>query len=328
MKTVLQQLFEYSELSFPEARQVLLDIADGRYNHAQISAFLSAYLMRPVTVQELQGFRAALLELCRPVDFGGAETIDLCGTGGDGKDTFNISTLTAFVVAGAGYKVTKHGNYGVSSVCGSSNVMEYLGYTFTNEPDLLRRQLDTAHLTFLHAPLFHPAMKAVAPVRRELGMKTFFNMLGPLVNPARPKFQLVGVYSLELARLYKYILEQGEQEFSIVHSLDGYDEISLTGPFRIISRTEDRLYQPGEIGFRKLDPADLYGGATVEAAAQIFTRVLQGEGTPEQHEVVLGNATLAIRTITGHALAEARAQAEASLLGGKAYQTLKKLIDN
>jgi anthranilate phosphoribosyltransferase len=326
MKQVLQKLFDYSELSFPQARQVLLDIAEGAYNHSQIAAFLSAYLMRPVTVQELQGFRAALLELCRPVDLGEYETIDLCGTGGDGKDTFNISTLTAFVVAGAGFKVAKHGNYGVSSVCGSSNVMEHLGYTFTNDNYTLRRQLELANLTFLHAPLFHPAMKAVAPVRRELGMKTFFNMLGPLVNPARPKYQLVGVYSLELARLYKYILEQGEQEFSIVHSLDGYDEISLTGGFRLISRKEDRLYQPAEIGFRRLQREDIYGGDSVEAAAEIFTRVLQGNGSPEQHEVVLANATLAIRTITGNPIGESRELAERSLLDGKAYQTLEKLV--
>lgn len=333
MKTVLKQLFEYQELSFPEARQVLLDIADGAYNHAQIAAFLSAYLMRPITVAELQGFRAALLDLCRPIDLSDFKAIDLCGTGGDGKNTFNISTLTAFVVAGAGHKVAKHGNYGVSSVCGSSNVMEYLGYRFTADADLLYRQLDQANLTFLHAPLFHPAMKAVAPIRRELGMKTFFNMLGPLVNPSRPHYQLVGVYSLELARLYKYILEQGEQEFAIVHSLDeahggGYDEVSLTGPFRMISRREDRLYQPETLGLRRLKPEELFGGDTVEAAADIFVKVLKNEGTPAQTHVVTANAGLALQTVTGQPFATCLEQAKESLQSGKAFSTLQQLIES
>jgi anthranilate phosphoribosyltransferase len=333
MKTVLKQLFEYQELSFPEARQVLLDIADGAYNHAEISAFLSAYLMRPITVQELQGFRAALLDLCLPVDLSDFEAIDLCGTGGDGKNTFNISTLTAFVVAGAGHKVAKHGNYGVSSVCGSSNVMEYLGYSFSSDSDVLYRQLDQSNLTFLHAPLFHPAMKAVAPIRRELGMKTFFNMLGPLVNPARPHYQLVGVYSLELARLYKYILEQGKQEFAIVHSLDetgqgGYDEVSLTGPFRMISRTEDRLYTPEKLGLKRLKPEDLFGGDTIEAAADIFVKVLKNEGTAAQMHVVTANAGLALQTVTQQPFENCLEMAEESLKSGKAFATLQQLIES
>lgn len=328
MKTILKQLFEYQKLSFPEARKVLLDIAAGQYNHAQISAFLSAYMMRPISVEELQGFRAALLELCRPVDLSDFETIDLCGTGGDGKNTFNVSTLTAFVLAGAGYKVAKHGNYGVSSVCGSSNVMEYLGYTFSNEQDCLYRQLSENNLTFLHAPLFHPAMKAVAPVRRELGMKTFFNMLGPLVNPARPQFQLVGVFSLELARLYKYILQQGKQQYTIVHSLDGYDEVSLTGAFRSITRAKDQLLRPQDLGLEKLRPEELYGGETVKAAAEIFVKILEGKGTSAQESVVAANAALAMQMLDGTDLATGVSRAKETLHNGKARQILTQLIEN
>ncbi|HHG83968.1 MAG TPA: anthranilate phosphoribosyltransferase [Bacteroidetes bacterium] len=328
MKKILTQLFEYQKLSFSEARQVLFDIAAGQYNHAQISAFLSAYMMRPITVAELQGFRAALLELCRPVDLSDFETIDLCGTGGDGKNTFNVSTLTAFVLAGAGYKVAKHGNYGVSSVCGSSNVMEYLGYTFSNKQDRLYQQLDKNNLTFLHAPLFHPAMKAVAPVRRELGMKTFFNMLGPLVNPARPQNQLVGVFNLELARLYKYILQEGKQAYTIVHSLDGYDEISLTSAFRSITRETDRLIEPRELGLAKLAPKDLFGGDTIEAAAQIFIQILDGKGTLAQQNVVAANAALAMQMLDGTTLEDGVARAKETLASGKARQTLTQLIAN
>ncbi len=327
MKTLLNQLFEYQELSSDQAREVLHEIAGGKYNPAQIASFLTVYRMRPVTVEELRGFRKALLDLCLPVDLGAGETIDLCGTGGDGKNTFNISTLTSFVVAGAGYKVTKHGNYGVSSVCGSSNVMESLGYRFSNDGDQLRRELDQAGITFLHAPLFHPAMKAVGPVRRELGIKTFFNMLGPLVNPARPGAQMTGVFNLELARLYKYILQKEGRRYSIVHALDGYDEVSLTGPFRLITPERDEVLEPTQVGFKQLQAEQLYGGETVPEAAAIFTTVLSGKGSAAQNEVVLANATLAISTIDPALdLDAAREKAQTSLLGGQAKQTFSTLI--
>jgi len=328
MKNILNALFEFQELSHAEAREILHDIASGKFNETQIAAFLAAYRMRPVTVDELRGFRQALVELCRPVDLRGRETIDLCGTGGDGKDTFNVSTLTSFVVAGAGYGVSKHGNYGVSSTCGSSNVMEHLGYRFTNDPEALNRQLDAANICFLHAPLFHPAMKAVAPVRRALGLKTFFNMLGPLVNPARPANQLVGVFNLELARLYKYIFQQEGTRYSIVHSLDGYDEVSLTGPFRRITPEGDALVHPAEIGFATVAPEDLFGGATVPEAADIFLRVISGAGTPVQTSVVLANATLAIHTMRPElSFDAAREQAEKSLYDGKAQQSFETLLE-
>lgn len=324
MKQILTQLFAHQPLGYVDARQVLLDIADGRYNSTQIAAFLTVYRMRAITVPELQGFRAALLDLCLPVDLP-EDAIDLCGTGGDGKNTFNVSTLAALVVAGAGYQVIKHGNYGVSSVCGSSNVMAALGYEFSNDSAVLRQQLDTANICFLHAPLFHPAMKEVAPVRKALGMKTFFNMLGPLVNPAQPRFQLVGVFDLELARRYKYILQQSERKYAIVHTLTGYDEVSLTAPFRCITNAADRVLTPEELGFERLQETDLHGGATIPEAAKIFEDILQNRGTPAQNAAVIANAALAIQTITGEAYAEARAQATDSLNSGKAHNTLQIL---
>lgn len=328
MKAILNKLFEFQELSHEEAREVLHQFAGGNVNPAQMAAFLTAYRMRPVTVAELRGFRQALLELCLAVDLEGRETIDLCGTGGDGKDTFNISTLTSFVVAGAGYPVTKHGNYGVSSACGSSNVMEHLGYRFTNDAETLLRQLDRAGICFLHAPLFHPAMKAVAPVRRQLGIKTFFNMLGPLVNPARPKAQLTGVFNLELARLYKYILQQEGLSYAIVHSLDGYDEISLTGPYRCITPTRDEVVAPEERGFSRLDPISLHGGTTVPEAAAIFMEVLNGKGSPAQESAVLANAGLAIQTAAPTTkLADATEEARTSLHSGKALKAFQLLIE-
>ncbi len=328
MKKLLNTLFEYQELSSDEARQVLHEIAGGKYNHSQIAAFLTIYRMRPVTVEELRGFRKALLDLCLRIDLSEYQAIDLCGTGGDGKNTFNISTLTSFVVAGAGYQVAKHGNYGVSSVCGSSNVMEYLGYQFSNDQDQIKRELDVSGISFLHAPLFHPAMKAVGPVRRELGIKTFFNMLGPLVNPSRPAFQLTGVFNLELARLYKYILQKEGNRYTIVHALDGYDEVSLTGPFRIITPERDEVLEPKGIGFRQLRAEDLFGGETVAEAADIFTQVLSGKGTASQNEVVLANTSLAISTLApGLDREQVREKAESSLLGGKALKSFNKLIE-
>ena len=241
MKEILQRLTSHLTLEREEARNILIRIASGEYNNSQVSSFLTVYMMRMITVHELAGFRDALLDLCLATDLSEFETIDLCGTGGDGKNTFNISTLSSFVVAGAGGKVAKHGNYGVSSACGSSNVMEYLGYKFTNNRDSLKNQLDKANICFLHAPLFHPAMKTVAPIRRELSVKTFFNLLGPMVNPSSPKNQLVGVWNLETARLYNYIYQQTDKNYTILYSLDGYDEISLTSEYKMITNLEEEL---------------------------------------------------------------------------------------
>ncbi|UEG52293.1 anthranilate phosphoribosyltransferase [Mucilaginibacter daejeonensis] len=328
MKAILNHLFEHKTFSREQSKEILTNIAQGQYNATQMAAFMTAYCMRTITVHELEGFRDAMLELCLPVQLDAGDLIDLCGTGGDGKDTFNISTLASFVVAGAGYKVAKHGNYGVSSGCGSSNVMEYLGYQFTNDMDELSRGLDRAGICFLHAPLFHPAMKTVAPIRRELSVKTFFNMLGPMVNPARPKNQMVGVYNLELARLYAYLYQRSDVKYTIVNALDGYDEISLTGDFKTFSSQGEQINSIAGLGFDKLDPNEIAGGHTVAGSAEIFMKVLNGEASTAQNNVVLCNAALAIRTITPEkTFADSFYEAEDALLSGKALKSFKLLLD-
>eukprot|EP01132_Coremiostelium_polycephalum_P016859 gene16859-20233_t len=299
MKKILNHLFENKSFSRPQAQKILTSIAMGEYNNAQIAAFITAYGMRNITVQELQGFRDAMLDLCVKLDFSDYELIDLCGTGGDGKDTFNISTLASFVLAGTGNKVAKHGNYGVSSGCGSSNVMEYLGYTFSNDQDVLRRNLDEAGICFIHAPLFNPAMKIVAPIRKELGVKTFFNMLGPMCNPARPKNQLVGVFSLELARLYAYLYQETGNNYTILHALDGFDEISLTCDIKTFSKKGEAIIKVSDLGFETISEKEIKGGDSVASSAKIFTDILEGKGSDAQNNVVLCNAALALQTING-----------------------------
>jgi anthranilate phosphoribosyltransferase len=329
MKQILNHLFENKTLSREQAKNILTLISQGMYNNSQMTAFMTAYCMRTVTVTELEGFRDAMLELCLSVDLGTDDLIDLCGTGGDGKDTFNISTLASFVVAGAGYKVAKHGNYGVSSGCGSSNVMEYLGYKFTNNADDLKRTIDTANICFLHAPLFHPAMKTVAPIRRELGVKTFFNMLGPMVNPAMPKNQLVGVYNLELARMYAYLYQRSDKQYTILNALEGYDEISLTCDFKTFTPDGEKVHTLKNLGFERLDPQAIVGGSTVAESAGIFMRVLSGDATAAQSNVVLANAALAINTIKPQSIfADCFYEAEESLLSKKALEGFKNLIGN
>ncbi len=326
MKNTLAKLFEYEKLSQAEAKNILIEIANGTYNNAQIASFLTVFLMRSITADELLGFREALLELAVKVDLSDFNTIDLCGTGGDGKNTFNISTLTSFVVAGTGNKVAKHGNYGVSSASGSSNMLEYLGYNFTNDESTLKRQLDTANICFLHAPLFHPAMAAVGPVRKELGMKTFFNMLGPIVNPSQPQNQLVGVFNLEVGRLYKNVLSQTASNFAIVHALDGYDEISLTGPFKLYSKKDEQIVKPADLNLRKIEQSEIYGGNSVAEAAKIFTSILDGNGTEAQNSVVLTNAAYALKTMQPKlSFKDAFAQAKESLVSGKAKEALRLL---
>jgi anthranilate phosphoribosyltransferase len=328
MKKILNYLFDHKTLKRQEAEEVLINIARGIYSESEIAAFLTVYLMRSITVDELTGFRDALLNLCHRVDLSDFETIDVCGTGGDGKDTFNISTLSAFLLAGTGAKVAKHGNYGVSSACGSSNIMEYFGYKFSTDQDKLRREIEFAGVCFLHAPLFNPAMKNVAPVRRALKIKTFFNMLGPMVNPALPQKQLVGVYSLELLRLYNYLYQQSEVQYALVHSLDGYDEISLTSEFKFILNGVEQILSPESFGYEKTLPSDLSGGNTVQEAGEIFLSVLKGKGTKAQHQVVLANTELALRCYFPRLPAGAcREKAEKSLFGGKALRCFKTLLE-
>ncbi len=328
MKQILNHLFENKTFSRAEAQKILTSIALGEFNTSQIAAFITAYGMRNITVEELQGFRDAMLDLCLKIDLSSYELVDLCGTGGDGKDTFNISTLASFVVAGAGHKVAKHGNYGVSSGCGSSNVMEYLGYTFTNDEAKLKRSLDEAGICFLHAPLFNPAMKTVAPIRKELGVKTFFNMLGPMVNPAQPKNQIVGVFSLELARLYAYLYQLTDKNYTIIHAVDGFDEVSMTCDFKTFSKKGEVLNRIEDLGFEKISETEIQGGDTVESSAKIFTSILNGEGTDAQINVVLCNAALAIQTIKQDvSFVDCYYDAEQSLISKKAFNSFKKLIN-
>ncbi|MBX2963452.1 MAG: anthranilate phosphoribosyltransferase [Cyclobacteriaceae bacterium] len=328
MKQILNELIDHQSLSKEAARQVLVDLASGKYNPSQVTAFMTVYMMRNITVQELEGFRDAMLELCIPVKLD-APVMDVCGTGGDGKNTFNISTLSAFVVAGAGQPVAKHGNYGVSSACGSSNVLEYFGYKFTNDIDELKQSLDRANICFMHAPLFHPAMKNVAPIRKELGVKTFFNMLGPMVNPAFPKKQLVGVFNLELARQYGYLYQESDKDFIILHALDGYDEISLTGQIKYFSNRGEHMVLPEDFGFTKSSPAGIKGGDRVEESASIFLNILEGKGSEQQNAVVIANAAMALFCANQPAgISQAVEQARESLLSGKALEMFKKLLNH
>ncbi len=325
MKETLNRLINHEILSKEDARQILVNMAKGSYNTSQIAAFLTVYMMRSVTIEELEGFRDALLDLCLAVDLSEYDPIDLCGTGGDGKDTFNISTLASFVAAGAGIKVTKHGNYGVSSKCGSSNVMEFLGIKFSSESDFLKKCIEETGICVLHAPLFHPAMKNVAPIRKELAVKTFFNMLGPMVNPAFPKNQMVGVFNLELARMYGYLYQNTDKKFTVLHALDGYDEISLTGPTKTISNRNEGILQPEDFGVEEVRAQEITGGNTVAESAQLFMEILQGKGTAAQNHVVCANAGVAIGTVKEISPKEGFEVAMESLKSGRALDTLKRL---
>lgn len=325
MKQILNRLINHETISREEARNALVNISTGDHNDAQIAAFLTVYMMRNITIEELEGFRDALQELCLKIDLEEFEPIDLCGTGGDGKDTFNISTLASFVTAGAGVPVAKHGNYGVSSGCGSSNVMEHLGIKFSSDQDYLKKCMDQAQICFLHAALFHPAMKKVAPIRKNLGVKTFFNMLGPMVNPAFPKNQLVGVFDLELARMYGYLYQNSDISFTVLHSLDGYDEISLTGDTKMISNNRERILTPKDLGVRRLKPKEISGGDSIESAAKIFVEVLKGNGTQAQSNVVCANAGTAISTVRKIDIKQGFEMARESIFSGNAYKTFLKL---
>ena len=325
MKKILTRLIQYQQLEKEEAKQIIIKIADGQYNTSQIASFLTIYMMRNISLNELEGFREALQELCINVDLSEFNTIDLCGTGGDGKNTFNISTLSSFVTAGAGIKVAKHGNYGVSSGCGSSNVLEAIGIKFSNDKDFLKRSIEKAGICFLHAPLFHPAMKNVAPVRKQLGLKTFFNILGPIVNPSFPKNQLIGVFNLELARLYNYLFQKTNINYTILHGLDGYDEISLTGNTKIYTKKSENILKPEDFGVIPIKPESISGGKDISSSVKIFMDVIKNNGTDAQNNVVCANAGMAIATILKVSHIEGFEKAKESLESGKALQSLVKL---
>ena len=325
MKHILNRLTNHETLSQSEAKDALVNISKGDYNQMQIASFLTVFMMRSITIEELIGFREALLELCVRINLSDFNTVDLCGTGGDGKDTFNISTLSAFVCAGAGINVAKHGNYGVSSISGSSNVLEFLGIKFSNEADFLQKSMNDAGISILHAPLFHPAMKNVAPIRKDLAVKTFFNMLGPMVNPSFPQNQVVGVFSLELARMYTYLYQNTTTNFNILHSLDGYDEVSLTGNTKSISGIKESIINASTFGIHTLNQNDIIGGKTIEENANIFVNILNGKGTEAQNNVVCANASVAIATVNQIELLDAFQIAKESLLSCRANMAFKKI---
>ena len=329
MKQILNDLFQQKKLSKTQAKEILINIAASTYNDAHLASFMTVFMMRPITADELSGFREALKELAINVDLSDFNTIDIVGTGGDGKDTFNISTLTSFIVAGTGQKVAKHGNYSVSSQSGSSDMLESFGYQFTNDENTLKQQLETANICFLHAPKFHPAMKAVGPTRKALALKTFFNMLGPLVNPSSPQNQLLGTFNLEVARLYNYILQEENSNYGIVHALDGYDEISLTSPFKLFTKQGEELITPEDLGFENLAQSEIFGGNSVDDAAKIFKSIIEGKGTEAQNNVVLTNAAFALKIVDEKkSFSDAFAEAKDSLFSGKAKECLSKIIKN
>jgi anthranilate phosphoribosyltransferase len=325
MKHILNRLIQQEQLTKEEAKDVLLQISNGEFSEIQIASFLTVFMMRSISVEELEGFRDALLELCIPVDFEGESVMDLCGTGGDGQNTFNVSTAASFVVAASGVKVAKHGNYGVSSVSGSSNVLEAMGVKFSNEQGFLDKTMEKANIAILHAPLFHPAMKNVAPIRKSLALKTFFNMLGPMVNPAKPSLQLVGVYDLELLRKYHYLYQKTDKKYSILHDLNHYDEISLTAKTKCVTNTKEMFLSADDFGVLPVSKEEIYGGDSVESAADIFFQILSGKGTAAQNHVVCANAATAITIAKPVTIAEAFEEAQALLKGGKALEVLNQL---
>jgi anthranilate phosphoribosyltransferase len=328
MKEILEYLFNHHTLSKSEAKATMIEIAQNKFNSTEVTAFTSVFLMRNITLKELEGFREALLQMAVPVSLDASDAIDIVGTGGDGKDTINISTLASFVVAGAGQKVTKHGNYGASTITGSSNVLEELGYQFNSDSDKLSEDLERANICFLHAPYFHPALQSVGALRRALGMRTFFNLLGPLVNPAKPQFSMIGVYNMEIARIYQYLLQKDQRDFVLVHGLDGYDEISLTHDTKIITKEGEEIYSTEDLGFNSIKPESIKAGETTQETAKIFRNILTGQGTKQQNSVVLANAAVALyHTHKFGSYEDCLQLAEDSLKSGKALKSLDLLLE-
>ncbi|MBL3546186.1 MULTISPECIES: anthranilate phosphoribosyltransferase [unclassified Chryseobacterium] len=327
MKEILQYLFNHNTLSKSEAKATMIEIAQNKFNAAEVTAFVSVFLMRNITLKELEGFREALLQMAVPVHIEAHDAIDIVGTGGDGKNTINISTLASFVVAGAGQKVTKHGNYGASTTTGSSNVLEELGYEFKNNSDQLNEDLEKANICFLHAPYFHPALQSVGLLRKSLGLRTFFNLLGPLVNPAKPQYSVIGVYNLEIARIYQYLLQKEDRDFMLVHGLDGYDEISLTDDTKIITKNGESIYSAADLGFSPVTLEDIKAGETTQETAKIFRNILEGKGTEQQNSVVLANASVSLHhTNKFGSYEDCLLLAKESLEGGKALKSFELLM--
>ena len=328
MKQILNKLFDHQSLTRAEATEVMTNIAAGKYNEAQISAFVSVFIMRSIELNEIIGFRDALLDMAIEADLSEFDSIDIVGTGGDGKNTFNISTASCFAVAGAGYKVAKHGNYGATSVSGASNVLEHYGAKFTTDMDVVKKAIDQSGFAYLHAPLCNPAMKNVAGVRKNLGVRTFFNVLGPLISPVRPNYQCLGVYDLKMMRLYNYIYQSLGINYTIVHSLDGYDEISLTSTCKVSNNKGENVYSPEDLGFRQIAQKELWGGETVADASKIFLNVLNNKATDAQRNAVVINSAFTIQTICPEkTIDECKSEALQSLERGKAKKAFEKFIE-
>lgn len=327
MKSLLNQLINGAVLNSDQAHDLLQQITNGEMNDSRIVAAITSIMMRNVSTEELKGFREALLRQAISLNLDGSNAIDVCGTGGDSKNTFNISTLAAVVIAAAGYKVIKHGNYGVSSFCGSSTILEGFGYQFTSDENQLNEQLEKEGICFLHAPLFHPCLKRVAHIRKDLGVRTFFNFLGPLVNPVQPAYQLTGVYNLHIGRMYSEILAEERKGFKVVHSLDGYDEVSLTGKYKVFSERGEELVYPDQIGENRVEESDLCGGETIEASMNLFRDILSGLGTGIQQRVVLVNAAYGIQCFNSEkSFEDCYEEAKEALFSGKALKKFKNVI--
>ena len=328
MKNILQYLFEGNKLTREQAKNSLIEVGKGMHSESEFASFLTVFKMRPLTSEELAGFRDAMIELSLKTNLSEFNAIDIVGTGGDGKNTFNISTLSAIIIAGAGVNVTKHGNYAASSNSGSSNVLEYLGYKFSNDVEKLKSDLERGNFCFLHAPLFHPAMKYIAPVRRALKFPTFFNILGPMTNPSSPKYQLLGVNNNEVFNQYKNVYSKLDVRFAIINSVDGYDEVSLTADTHFADNNREINISPADFGFKKIQPEKLFGGDSVKDAAKIFVSILEGNGTPEQNSVVLANAALALNVFYPEKdLLECVEIAKESLKSRSALKKLKMIIN-
>lgn len=327
MKEILQYLFDHQTLSKAQAKSILLEISKNIFNEIEVTSFVTVFLMRSITLAELEGFTEALQQLAPKIDLGTDDLVDIVGTGGDGKNTFNISTLASLVVAGTGQKVAKHGNYAASTISGASNVLETLGYRFKETEEELKSDLEKGNFCYLHAPIFHTSLKSIAPMRKNLGLKTFFNMLGPLINPAQPKYTMIGVANLEIARIYQYLLQKKNADFLLVNALDGYDEISLTNDTKMIDKYGEKIYSAEELQFRNIEAESIFGGNSIEEAAEIFKSILEGKGTYEQNAVVLANAAMALNNTEKfgnykHCLM----MAKESLMEGKALNCLNVLI--
>lgn len=326
---IFNRLLNHEELQREETKNLLVAITQGELNDPEIAALLTAIQMRGITVEELLGFRDGILETGVPVPLHCDRYIDVVGTGGDRKNTFNISTTACFVIAGAGYKVAKHGNFSATSVSGASNVIKNHGVMFTDDADKLNRSLDECGIVYLHAQLFAKAMKFVGAIRKALPFPTFFNLLGPIINPSKPQCQLLGVANLNQMRLYQQVYQRIGIDYGIVNSIDGYDEISLTSDFKVTTNDYERVFKPADLGFGIARPEELVGGATEEEAAQIFDAVLQGTALQAQKNIVMANAAFAIQVLEKgkKSIEECIDIARESLDSGKALSTFRRFVE-